>query len=301
MAIGAYRLWIISSLVGPFLVPAPVWAHGVVGKRLFVEPIVAEDANVFSEYDLLVPSYLRGGGTRELDLGSSLTLRLTENLGIEIAGDWISANPDIGPTETGFANPEFTLKYAAHVSAPHEWIATVALSVEPPLGADRVGAESFSSLGTGVFYGKGFGDLPEGLRYLRPLMLQGDLVLHHHLTRDGAEAFNPFSYDFALYYSLPYLQQNVKDVGIPWPLSRLFPMVELNFERMLNGPEIGLKESFARPGFVWVGKAFQLGLAAVIPISDLARQTSDIGVMGIMSLYLDDLFPDVFRKPVFER
>ncbi|HLB94920.1 MAG TPA: hypothetical protein VJK28_01945, partial [Nitrospiria bacterium] len=140
--------------------------------------------------------------------------------------------------------------------------------------------------------------IPAGLRYLRPLMLQGDAVVHHHLTKEAEEAHNTLSYDFAIYYSIPYLQQFVKDVGIPWPLSRLFPMVELNYVRVLNGPNAGELEGFARPGFVWVGKSVQLGLAAVIPVAGDVKDEVEIGITGIVSLYLDDLFPTVFREPL---
>lgn len=281
-----------------FALPNIALAHGVLGKRLFVEPIATEDANVFSEYDAMVPSYIIGEDERELELGTSLTLQLTENLGLEIEGEWVSIDPDDGPRERGFQNPEAVLKYVAFKSPLHEWIATFALSAEFPNGQEKVGAEDFYAFGTGFFYGKGFGDLPERVKYFRPLMVQGDLVAHHHLIRDPGKTFNTLSYDFTISYSIPYLQQFVKDVGIPWPLSRLFPMVELNFKRILDGPELGHIEAFARPGLMWVGKGIQLGLAAVIPISDATREKVNIGITGIVSLYLDDLFPKQFKEPL---
>lgn len=278
--------------------PTALWAHGVVGKRLFVEPMVAEDANVFSEYDVVVPSYIKEEEGEELELGTSLTLQLTENFGVEVEGEWVSLDPEEGSGETGMANPEAVFKYVAFSSPAHEWIATVALEVEFPYGAEEVGAEEFWGFGTGFFYGKGFGDLPEGLLYLRPLMLQGDAVVHHHLTKEAEETHNTLSYNFAIYYSIPYLQQFVKDVGIPWPLSRLFPMVELNYERVLNGPNAGELEGFARPGLLWVGKSVELGLAAVIPVAGEVKDEVEIGITGIVSLYLDDMFPEAFREPL---
>ena len=289
----------IVCLMGLLLWPEVLLAHGVVGKRLFVEPIATEDANVFSEYDVVVPSYIKEEEGKELELGTSFTLRLTENLGLEVEGEWVSLDPEEGSSETGMANPEAVLKYVAFSSPAHEWIATVALDVEFPYGAEEVGAEEIWEFGTGFFYGKGFGDLPEGLLYLRPLMLQGDAVVHHHLTKEEEETHNTLSYNFAIYYSLPYLQQHIKDLGIPWPFSRLFPMVELNYERVLNGPNAGELEGFARPGLLWVGKSVELGLAVVIPVAGAVKDEVDIGITGIVSLYLDDLFPEVFRKPLF--
>lgn len=287
------------AVVLTVLFPQLSFAHGVVGKRLFVEPMATEDANVFSEYDLIVPSYLRGEGGKELSLGTSLSLQLTQRLGLEVAGEWTSLDPNEGDSEHGFLNPELALKYVAYTNPEHEWIATVALIMEFPYGEEKVGSEQFYSIGTGFFYGKGFGDLPESLKYLQPLMVQGDVTIHQNLTSEAEEAVNTLSYNFAIYYSLPYLQQFVKDVGMPAPLNRLFPMVELNFDRVLNGPDVGQTEAFARPGFVWVGKAIQVGLAAILPMNGTARKTADLGVTGILSLYLDDLFPKPFGRPLF--
>ena len=285
-------------LVGLMGWPSILWAHGVVGKRLFVEPIATEDANVFSEYDVVVPSYVKGEHGKELELGTAVTLQLTRNLGLEIEGERVSLDPDQGSSESGWANPEAVLKYAIHISPEHEWIATAAIGVEFPYGAEEVGAEDFWGLSTGFFYGKGFGDLPEGLSALRPLMIQGDAVIHHSLTSEADAAFNTLAYDFAIYYSIPYLQQFVKDVGIPWPFNRLFPMVELNYERILNGPEAGAFQGVARPGVIWVGKSVQFGLAAVVPVTGHPKEDGERGVTGIVSLYLDDLFPSVFKKPL---
>lgn len=289
----AVMLWLLASILSQ-----NVRAHGVVGQRLFVEPIATEDANIFSEYDLIVPSYLKGDDADLLSFGTALTLRLTENLGVELEADYVHLNPEIGSTESGFANPELVLKYQMFTSPRHEWVATGALIAEFPFGAEEIGADDFYAFGTGFFFGKGFGDLPEGWRYLRPLMVQGDLVVEHHLTRETDESFNRLAYDLAIYYSLPYLQQFVKDVGLPWPLSRLFPMVELNFERVLNGADRGRQEAFIRPGMVWVGGAVQFGLAAILPMNDHTREEADVGVTGIVSFYLDDLMPDRFAKPL---
>ncbi|MFQ5780266.1 MAG: hypothetical protein ACE5HN_05710 [Nitrospiria bacterium] len=287
--------WVLSLI----MMSNHAFAHGVVGKRLFVEPIVTEDANVFSEFDLLIPSFIRGeNDEKELELGSSLTLRLTENLGLEIEQEWVNRNPLTGPNLTGFSDFETVLKYVAHVNPKREWIFTVALIWEPPIGKDNVREGDFHSFGTGVFYGKGFGDLPEWAKYLRPLALQGDVVIKYPVDRDPAKSFNTLTWNFAFYYSIPYLQQSVKDFGIPSPYSRLFPMLEISSERILNGPNVGLREIIARPGVMWVGKSVQVGLAAILPMNEAARDEVDAGVTGIISLYLDDLFPIQFKDPL---
>ncbi|MFQ5579954.1 MAG: hypothetical protein ACE5FZ_05025 [Nitrospiria bacterium] len=294
MMLTVFSLWIFSGLVPPHT----AFAHGVVGKRLFVEPIAVEDANIFSELDLIVPRYTRGEEEKELEIGSSFTFQLTKNLGLEIEGEWVNRNPPTGPKLTGLSHLEAVLKYVAYVNPKREWIFTVALTGETSIGDDDVRENDFNSFGTGVFYGKGFGDLPEWAKYFRPLMLQGDFIVHHPIDSDSAKISNTLSYDFAIYYSIPYLQQFVKDVGIPAPFSRLFPMMEFTSERVLNGPGFGQREVFALPGLMWVGKSYQVGVAAVIPMNKAARDEVDTGVTGIISLYMDDLFPKQFKDPL---
>jgi hypothetical protein len=290
-----FSFWVFSWLV----LPSMASAHGVVGKRLFVEPIAVEDANIYSEFDLIVPTFVRGEEEEELEIGTSFTFRLTENLGLEIEGEWVNRSLPDGPDQSGLSNLEAVLKYVAYVNPKREWIFTVALTGATSLGDDEVRENDFNSFGTGVFYGKGFGDLPEWAKYLRPFMLQGDFIVHHPIDSDSAKISNTLSYDFGLYYSILYLQQFVKDIGIPAPFSRLFPMVEFTSERVLNGPDFGQRETFAMPGLMWVGKSSQVGVAAVIPINNAARKEVDTGITGIISFYLDDLFPKQFKDPLF--
>lgn len=49
-------------------------------------------------------------------------------------------------------------------------------------------------------------------------------------------------------YSVPYLQSFVKDVGLPWPFNRVFPIVEFNGETLISGPEKGSIPPLRTPG-----------------------------------------------------
>ena len=50
------------------------------------------------------------------------------------------------------------------------------------------------------------------------------------------------------------------------------------------------------PGFLWIGKGFQIGVEALIPIN---RQSgTNVGVIGQLHFYLDDLFPNSIGKPI---
>jgi len=52
-----------------------------------------------------------------------------------------------------------------------------------------------------------------------------------------------------------------------------------------------------QPGVIWAGQYFQIGAEAIIPAT---RQTGN-GYGGIVQLhlYLDDIFPNSFGRPLF--
>ncbi len=285
--------WLFASIL---LFPAVALAHGVVGRRLFVEPFATEDANTFSEAGIS-STWIKRFDEKEWELHFGVGLQLSENVGLDLEGDRLRIETEDG-TESGFESPEMTLKYVIQRSPARESITTLSLTFAPASGDSQIGAEPFSSISPGLLFGKGLGGLPDALWYLRPFLLQGNVGLHVHLTQsdDPEELHNNLAYNLFIAYSLPYLQQSVRDVGLQWPLNRLFIASDFNFEMALNGPETGGTEAFARPGLIWVGKGVQWGIAAVIPLND--RSGKDVGVFGQAVAYLDDLFPKTLGRPL---
>src|SRR5262249_60815623 len=108
-----------------------------------------------------------------------------------------------GPHERGFDALAATLKYAFWIDPRHEAITSIALESTAPTGSGDVGAGKSWSFEPVFLYGKGFGDLPRWLSYLRPLAVQGDvgfeIALDHDRTTD-------FAHDIAVEDSIPYLQ-----------------------------------------------------------------------------------------------
>jgi len=53
--------------------------------------------------------------------------------------------------------------------------------------------------------------------------------------------FNPtvFKWGFSVQYSLQYLQSFVRDVGLPVPLNRMIPLVEMALQTPIDGPRAG--------------------------------------------------------------
>jgi hypothetical protein len=281
----------LAVLFGPGLTSGR--AHGVVGHRSFIEPFITEDANPKDEFVIARPSFLDTGEGNEFSLGFSLERRWSETLSLALEGDWTSTRVGGGPDAEGFENPGLLLKYAFYRSAPRELILSAALEVEPPLGAAEVGAERNTVVAPMLLFAKGLGDLPTRLPYLRPLAFMGGAGFE---IGTDAEVSTVLRYDFLVMYSLPYLQDHVGDLRLPWRFSRLLPVVEFNFETRING---GARTTEARftPGLVYQGDYVQLGVAGHFPLNRAAERELDTGFLFLVDLFYEDIFSALGWRP----
>lgn len=303
----------VFGLVLPFilLIPVSLWAHGFAGERFFPTTFVVEDPFVSDEFSLLVGHIKESGGgeeppARTTEFSYEWAKRITPNLGISVGQSYLRLNPEEEKNESGFGNLELGLKYQFFASAEHESIFSVGIGTEiGGTGARRVGADSFSTISPAFFFGKGFGDLPESLKFLRPLAVTG-VIGPNFPTRsknvstvtneetgevDQEVERNPdtLTWSFTVQYSLQYLQSFVKDVGLGVPFSRMILVAEFPLETCLNRGCKGQTTGTINPGFIWIGKYFQLGIAAQIPIN--SRSGKNVGVLGLLHFFIDDLFP----------
>lgn len=287
-----------------------VFAHGVAGKRFFPTTLTVEDPFVNDELTLPTVTSLRENGvgdepsTRETEFSAEYTKTLTPNLGLSLEGEYRIRNPREGGTRSGFGNLELGLKYQFLKSARHETILSLGLNAEVGDSGDNdVEADPFSTLTPGLFFGKGFGDLPEWAAYLRPFavtaVVAGAFPLDASTRFDDEIERNPHVLEtgFTLQYSIPYLQAFVKDVGLRAPFNRLIPVVEGAFATPLDRGSGGETSGTITPGIIWIGKKFQLGLGALIPINN--RSGDDVGIVAQLHFFVDDIAPRSFGKPLF--
>jgi len=222
--------------------------------------------------------------------------------------------PDEGDTDNGFGNLEVGAKYQLVTSARYEALLSLGLTAEVGgTGSRSVGADSFSTLSPSLFFGKGFGDLPETVPFLRPFALTGVLAGNIPTSRETVTTrFDPdsgtfmqeierhpitLSWGVTLQYNLQYLQAFVKDVGLGTPFNRMIPLVELALETCLNRGCGGQTTGTVNPGLIWFGKYLQLGVEAIIPINE--RTGKNVGIRGLVHLFIDDLFPHSLGRPLF--
>ena len=291
--------------------------HGFAGPRFFPATLTTEDPFVADELSLPTISAIRtpdDGGTRETEVSADIAKRITPNFGIEIGEAFAVLNPDEGKTVNGFGNLELGGKYQILRNGPHEAIVSIALEAEiGGTGSSAVGADSFSTLTPGILFGKGLGDLPEGVRFLRPFALTGvagfsfpTSASSRNTTIDEVTGTreieierhpNVLEWGFALEYSIPYLQSQVQDMHWHAPFDRLIPLVEFAFETSLNRGEGGQTTGTINPGVLWAGQHYQFGVEAIVPIN--GRTGENVGVIAQLHFYLDDLFPHSLGRPLF--
>ncbi len=295
------------------------WAHGLAGKRFFPATLATDDPFVADELSLPTVSHIKMPGTgdtpptRETDLSAEFSKRLTRDLGLSLGGTFRMLDPDPGKSVTGFDNLEVSLKYTFFKSDAHEMLLSIGVDWDVGgTGSTRVGAESFDTVTPSLFVGKGFGDLPDSLELLKPFAVTGVLgwgvpsrVWNKTFTTDEDgnvevdREFNPtvFTWGFSFQYSLQYLQSVVRDVGLPAPLNRMIPLVELVLQTPIDGPRAGDTTGTVNPGVIWFGKYFQVGIEAVIPAN--AASGKNVGILGQIHFFLDDLFPKTLGRPLF--
>ena len=292
----------------------PALAHGFAGKRFFPATLATEDPFVADELSLPTLSRRRtvdeSSSSSDTGVSVDFSKRVTADFGVGFGAAWLRQQPRGGPRQQGFDNFALNAKYQFFQSDPHETILSVGIDADlGGTGARRVGAESFSTITPAVFAGRGFGDLPDQLRFLRPFALTGSVGIGVP-TRSSSTALdddgNPVTEQnphvlklgFAIEYSLSYLHSFVKDIGLPAPLRNAVPIVEVALQKPIDrgrGPTVGT----VNPGILFPGRHLQFGIEAVIPVN--RRTGGSTGVLMQLHFFLDDLFPRSLGKPLLGR
>jgi len=290
-------------------------AHCVVGARFFPATLSVDDPCVADELSLPTIASFKNGddpSTRQLDIATEFSKRITDKFGISIGTTWTQLSPAGEPRVDGFQNLEASFKYQFLTEPARELVMSGALDVEfGHSGSGKVGAESFSVFTPTLFVGQGFGGLPDNMQIGRPFALPGQVgysIPSKSSTSsvdpdsgDTTKELNPqfLTYGGSLQYSMPYLKSNVVDLGLPDFFNHLIPVVEFQFQTPVanyHGSGIGTTGTVT-PGVIWIGRYFQIGLEAIIPVNRASG--TGVGVLAQLHIYLDDLFPNSIGKPIF--
>jgi hypothetical protein len=296
-------------------------AHEIVGNRFFPATIGIDDPGVNDELSLPTVDSFKTGDVppiRQRDVSAEFSKRITEDFAISFGSTYTFLGP-IDPTAAGangFQNLETTFKYRVFKDPMHEFVMSVGLSVEwGGTGAANVGADPFNTYTPTLYFGKGLGDLPDTLSWIRPFAVTGQIgyaiparrsTTSFSIDPDSGDLtadteFHPrvLNWGGTIQYSMPYLKSSVVDLGLPDFVNHLIPLVEATLQTPVSNTFTSGTQTTGtiNPGVIWVGNTFQVAVEALIPIN---RQSgSNVGVIAQLHLYLDDIDPRGIGKPIF--
>jgi len=280
----------VAAASALLLFSSPATAHAIAGDRVFPSTMAVDDPGVGDEANLIYGHQRVAGDSGDQSINTfsfEYDKLITSRLALSVDGAYVMQN---NPAARGFDNFGIGLKYLLYVNASHEFMTSIGVHAELGGTGSRAVANSFSTISPTLYLGKGMGDLPDTLAYLRPVAITAEAA---PALTTGAGQPNAFEYGFTVQYSLPYLQQHVHDLGLPQPLSNLIPIVEVPLSRS-QGQTTGT----INPGFIWVNRYGQFGVEAQIPINSASG--SHVGILVQAHLFFDDVAPKTLGKPLFQ-
>lgn len=272
-------------------------AHGVVGDYVFLEPLITQDPTPANELDILGPSWVRSSDANTYAISFSMEKVLWRDdeymprFSIGGGSNWSHSSPFQSPSKQGFDDLTMFGKWAFYYSIKHEFLMSIAAQLQVPTGDPNIEMQQHSSLGPVFLWEKGMGDLPNWpvLKYLRPLGFQSDFGYvpalgghtSHHMFADGV-----------IEYSLPYLSNNVKDIGLKPPFRNLFLFTEINYDQLITGPSgQTFPTLLATPGIAYVSYHFELSLGTQFALNNASRPGTHAAVLGLLDIFYDSIVP----------
>lgn len=314
--LAAQVLWLITTIA---LAPDGS-AHGIAGNRYFPGTATFDDPAVADE--LILPSYSsfkhplpEGGDAVDNSFTGAFTRLVTPDLAVGIDDSYTIRDQRGQVSRSGFTSPRLNVKGLVFKDEPHETLLSASLSWGVGgLGDKSVGATGFSTITPGLFGGRGFGDLPDELSWLRPFGIATGLSLtfptSHTATVTTTDnlagpsrsrlVYNTDSlqWSFALEYSTLYLTDRFTG-GPPReePLNQWVPLIELSFDTPIGRGHGQKTIGTVNPGVSYVAETWQLLAEAILPVNHQSGSSS--GVMFQALFFLDDLIPALFDHPIF--
>jgi hypothetical protein len=269
-------------------------AHGIAGNRFFVGTLTFDDPAVNDELSSTFSALrhaARGGAAVERQLTTETSRLMTPNLAIGAETSWIDRGGRNPSGASGVDGVRLNLKGLLYRDDPREML----LSAGSAWGLPGVGRHQLEAHGTiepGLFFGKGFGDLPDALAALRPFAITGAFSWEHPTGR--APATDVLHWGTSVQFSTLYLTDRF--TGRPpaeEPLFQWLALIELAGDTRRNG-KTGIT---ANPGIAYVGDNYQIAAELILPLNREAGRAP--GFMVKLLLFTDDLLPSLFGKPVF--
>jgi hypothetical protein len=278
-----------AFLAGALSLPGLAHAHGVVGQRFFPATISSDDPFAADELALPTINVFNHDTDYDFDYSKSIFPGFAVSLGM----GYVDSYRVGGPSATGFSNLHIAPTLELFRSPEHEFILSAGLDWEVGGSGSKSVADRSSTYTPTVKFGKGFGDLPDDMEYLRPFAITGTVGYAIPGTISQSKSIE---WAGALEYSLLYLQNNVRDQGLSNFIAHVTPVVEFSFSSPVDASGGGTTGTF-NPGLMWSGQCEQVAVEAIVPANHASG--NNVGVIAQLHFYVDDIFPDTLGKPLF--
>jgi hypothetical protein len=268
---------VVLSITNLNLAAPQAWAHGVVGDYVFLEPAVTQDPTPANELDFM-PAWVKDSSANNYSISWSIekVLWIDDNqmprVSMGVGTGWEHQSPYHGPSQQGFFGLTTFAKYALFYSLKHEFLTSLALQLQLPTG------------NTGIH-------LPNSpwVKYMRPFGIQSDFgyvpaiggPTNHHMFADGV-----------IEYSLPYLSNNVQDIGLKWPFRNMYLFNEFNYDQLIRGPRgQTFPTILATPGIAYVSYHFELSLGTQLALNQATVSSNHAAIFVLLDIFYDSFVP----------
>ena len=194
------------------------FAHGFAGERFFPATILTDDPFVADEMSLPQVSLEPPGpdNSQQTNFLFDLSKRITPSFDITISDQWqrlrspgFTSVGGLGPLQTG-------AQYQLFVDGPHQALGLLGLNVTwGHTGSSAVSAPNFTTLSPTFDFGKGFGDIPRSLPWLRPFAITGNLGFDFPTQATTAGVPNPNNFTSWMPYTSPFNLTKNPSCSIP--------------------------------------------------------------------------------------
>ncbi len=294
---------------------SPALAHAVCGSRVFPVTLTLDDPGVADELTIPQVVYTRSGADGGPGPGHDTSVqfeydkRLTDEFGFAFNDDYNINQTNNAKTQTGWDDLTVTAKWAKCVSPDDDFQLGFGIIREfGRTGTSHIGSDAFGNTAPTVYLGKGANEIPVPM--LQPLQFTGELsysIADKGFKTTTADTGLPVANNgntnqwlgsFSVQYSIPYLQNQIKDFGPAEPCALLVPVAEFDWTAPTtsngNAPTIWT----LAPGFIYLRSWYQVGVEALIPLNKAAG--SNVGVIVQMHVFLDDLYPHGIGAPLLD-
>jgi hypothetical protein len=253
--------------------------------RSFVGNFIGNDATV-ENYLSIAGAVDRAQNSESLYLEKTISPKSSFSLFVgyqrlEQEGEQTSAS--------GFSNLGLAYKRVLLSLPLHEFVFTINPSLELPVGSRSVGSESHPRAGGDLLFQKGFADLPDSLRMLRPAGIEGDAGWESKMT--GARD-DLLSANFEFEYSLRYLDANVAGGFVPHAIRDLTPHLDFEYAQYLSAHRNSSQPDFElTPAIAWLNSTFEINLGAQVALNRASQGTGAIAFVWLLGVSYDQLAP----------